>query len=411
MVLKAEKLPRAERRRQSLNELIEREQHRKTRRALVGWLVLAVAMVLGASTWYLLRPKPVPMTARFRTESVTRGDVLREVRATGRLEAITTVQVGAEISGRIASVEVEHNDRVQAGQILARFDRVALGAQLAQIEATLAASRAVLEQARTERERATRENARVSRLFATGGVAQNQQEDAQSALALAVQRVVAAEADVAARLAAYQVAKTTLDHTLVRSPIDGIVITRNVDAGQTVAASLQAPVLFTVAADLRKMHVIAAVDEADVGDVAIGQGVTFTVNAYPNRTFSGVVTQVRNSPQIIQDVVTYGTEVEVANMDLALKPGMTATVRIRTATAHDVLRVPSMAIGFVPPGSSKSTRPEVWLVSEAGLRSVAVQPGISDGEVSEVSGRGLSQGQKVIVELTPEGRAAYGIAH
>jgi HlyD family secretion protein len=411
MVLKAENLPRAERRRESLSELIEREKHRKKNRALVVWLVLTGTLLAILGTWYLLRPKPVPLPARFRTHAVTRGDVLREVRATGRLEAVTTVQVGAEISGRLATVEVEHNDRVTAGQVLARFDRVALGAQLAQIEATLAASRALLEQARTERERAVREKRRVEHLFSTGSVPEAQQDDAQSAFALAEQRVTAAQADVAARLAAYQVAKTTLDHTLVRSPIDGVVITRNVDPGQTVAASLQAPVLFTVAADLRKMHVLAAVDEADVGDVAIGQKVTFTVNAYPTRTFSGHVTQVRNSPQVIQDVVTYGTEVEVSNMDLALKPGMTATVRIRTATAENVLRVPGMALAFVPPGEQSDASTRVWILSGTSLRSVGVEPGITDGEVTEVTSEALSAGQEVIVELTPEGRAAYGIAH
>jgi HlyD family secretion protein len=336
---------------------------------------------------------------------------LRDIQATGHLEATTTVQVGAEISGRLASVEVEYNDHVQAGQVLARFDRIALTAELAQIEAGLAGSRATLEQARTERGRTLREKLRLDRLFESGGVTTADHEDGQAALTVAEQRVVAAQADVAARLAAYQVAKTKLDHTLVRSPIEGVVITRNVDPGQTVAATLQSPVLFTVAADLRKMRVIAAVDEADVGEVREGQTVSFTVSAYPTRTFSGVVTQVRNSPQLIQDVVTYGAEVDVANMDLALRPGMTATVRIRTSAARDVLRVPAMALGFVPPGQATETVPKVWGLTHEGLEPIKVESGVSDGELTQVTAPALAAGAKVVVELTPEGRRAYGIEH
>ncbi len=395
----------------SLAELIARENRRKHRRRLLVALLVAAIPLLAVAIWAVARPKPVPMAARFRSAQVTQGAIVREVHATGHLEAITTVQVGAEISGRIASVEVDHNDRVKAGQVLARFDRAALEAQLAQMQATLAAARAAVEQAKTDRERVLRDKDRIDRLFAARSLPESDRDNAAASARLADQRVAAAQAQLAAQQAAYALAKTNLEHTVIRSPIDGVVITRNVDPGQTVASMLQTPVLFTVAADLRKMHVIAAVDEADIGEVALEQAARFTVNAYPSRTFEGVVTEVRSSPQIVQDVVTYGTEVEVDNGDLALKPGMTASVRIRTAAASDVLRVPAAAFQFTPPGEKPSTEPGLWVLSGGTLRRVQATPGVSDGELTAVSPGALAVGDAIVYELTPEGRKAYGIAH
>lgn len=394
----------------SLAQLIERESLRKRRRWLFVVLGLTLGVALALGIWAAVRPRPVPAAARFRAAAVTQGDVLREVHATGRLEAVTTVQVGAEISGRIATVEVDYNDRVKAGQVLARFDRASLEAQLAQINATLAAARAGVEQAKTDRERVANDKARIDRLFASKSVSETERDNATAAARLMTQRVSAAEAQLAAQQAAYTIAKTNLDHTIIRAPIDGVVITRNVDPGQTVASMLQTPVLFTVAADLRKMHVIASVDEADIGEVAVKQTATFTVNAYPTRTFDGLVTEVRSSPQIVQDVVTYGTEVEVDNTDLSLKPGMTASVRIRTATAKGVLRVPAAAFQFSPPGEKPSADPGVWILSGGALRRVAAKAGISDGELTAVEGS-VALGDEVVYELTPEGRKAYGISH
>jgi HlyD family secretion protein len=179
---------------------------------------------------------------------------------------------------------------------------------------------------------------------------------------------------------------------------------------------LQTPVLFTVAADLRKMRVIAAVDEADVGEVGVGQAATFTVNAFQDRAFVGVVTEVRNSPVIVQDVVTYGTVVEVENVDLALKPGMTANVRIRTASARDALRAPSAALRFEPPGEATSGAQGlgVWVLDGSALRRVGVTAGVSDGEQTAIEPRvsgSLGVGEAVLTELTPLGRKAYGVGH
>ena len=403
--------PAAIPKKRSLAQLIQRENRRKhSRRLLLALFALAVP-VLAIVVWSIVRPKPVPVAARFRAATATQGDVVREVHATGHLEAITTVQVGAEISGRIATVEVDRNERVKVGQIMARFDRAALEAQLAEIKARLAASRAALEQAKTDRERVARDKVRIDQLYATKALSESDRDNVAASARLTEQRVAAAEAELAAQEAQYTLAKTNLDHTIIRAPIDGIVITRNVDPGQTVASMLQTPVLFTVAADLRKMHVIAAVDEADIGEVAVKQAATFTVNAYPNRTFDGVVTEVRSSPEIVQDVVTYGTEVEVDNTDLALKPGMTASVRIRTAVAKDVLRVPAAAFHFTPPGEKPSDAPGVWVLSGGALRRVPATSGVSDGELTGVAPGALAAGDDVLYELTPEGRKAYGIVH
>ncbi len=393
----------------SLEALVLREKRRqRTRYLRLGIAALACA-ALGVATYLWLRPKPVPLTERFRSGLVTRGDVVREVSATGRLEALTTVQVGAEISGRIASVEVDFNDRVSKGQVLARLDEEALSAQRAQSKAALAAARAALRQTHAERERARRAEQRALALFAAKSGTEVARDDASAAARVAEQLVLAAEAEVAARLAAYQLAETNVTHTAIESPIDGVVITRNVDPGQTVVAALQTPVLFTVAADLRKMQVIAAVDEADIGELERGQEAEFGVHAYPERKFKARVTEVRNAAQIVQDVVTYGVELAVDNVDLALRPGMTASVRIRTQTAADVLRVPLAALGFVPPGE-RAQGHSLWTLEGSALRALTVTPGLSDGELSQVSGRELHAGTRVLLELTPEGRSAYGLA-
>lgn len=396
---------------QSLVEIIERVKRAKRRRWLLFALVASLLPIAAVAGWASLRPKPTPLSARFRATNVSQGDVVREVHATGRLEAVTTVQVGSEISGRIATVEVDYNDAVTAGQVLARFDRAALAAQQAQILATLAAARATVEQAKTDRERSARDKERASKLYAAGVMNLSDRDNALATARLMEQRVAAAEAQVAAQQASYTLAKTNLDHTVIRAPIDGVVITRNVDPGQTVASMLQTPVLFTVAADLRKMHVIAAVDEADTGEVAVGQRATFTVNAYPNRNFEGVVTEVRNSPEVVQEVVTYGAEVEVDNGDLALKPGMTASVRIITASSQNVLRVPAAAFQFNPPGENTRQLPGVWALSGSGLRRVSLKAGISDGELTAVEPGALPVGTPIVYELTAEGRKAYGLVH
>lgn len=397
--------------RRSLADLVDAEARRQSRRRLI-WALLAVAVIAGVvGLWLAVRPRPVPVAARFRAEPASVGDVIREVRATGHVEAVTTVQVGAEISGRIATVLVDYNDVVKTGQVMARFDREALLAQQAQVLASLAAARSSLEQARTDRDHTATDFARVDALHKTGALSDAQYDDSQAAARLAAQRVAAAEANLAAEEAAYNVARTNLEHSIILAPIDGVVITRNVDPGQTVASAFQTPVLFTVAADLRKMRVIAAIDEADIGEVAVHQRATFTVNAYPDRTFEGVVTEVRNSPVIVQDVVTYGAVIEVDNLDFALKPGMTASARVRTATATASLRVPTAALRFTPPGETRLIAPGVWFLEGDVPRHVDVTPGISDGELTAITPGPVAAGRALLVDLTPAGKRFYGLAH
>ena len=397
--------------RRSLSDLVNRERARARHRRLLWWIGLALVPVVVIAAWLALRPRPVPFAARFRTQAVTQGDVVREVRATGHVEAVTTVQVGAEISGRILTVETDYNDTVKAGQVLARFDRAALEAQLAESGATLAAAKAALEQAKTDRDRTARDLSRVERMWASQTISETEHDNAIATAKLNAQRVTAAEAQIAAQQASYAIARTNLDHAIIHAPISGVVITRNVDPGQTVASVFQTPVRFTVAADLRKMRVVAAVDEADIGETKVHQHATFTVNAYPDRVFEGIVTEVRSSPVVVQDVVTYGTVVEVDNLDLALKPGMTASVRIRTASATDVLRVPTAALRFTPPNEKPSDSPALWVLENNAFTRVNVRAGVSDGETTAIDRGPIAVGRDVIVELSPEGRKVYALSH
>ena len=400
--------PEPARSRPSLTELIEREDRRGRRRrnaAIVGAAAAALAVV---GLWLLLRPRPVPLALRFKTAKVTVGDVVREVRATGHVEALTTVQVGSEVSGKLATVEVDFNDRVKAGQVMARFDRAVLGAQLAQARAALSAAQAAAAQADVDQQKAVRDLVRAERLYKQEVSSDVEFENATVASRLAEQRSSAARANLAAQQAAYDLARTNLSHAEIRSPIDGIVVTRNVDPGQTVASVFVTPVLFTVAADLSKMRVLAAVDEADIGEVEVRQRASFFVNAYPDRAFEGVVTEVRNSPVVVQDVVTYQAVIEVANPDLALKPGMTATVRIRTAAVSGAPRVPAAALRFTPPGEKEQGG--LWAIAGGKLQHLDARGGISDGELTALA-QGPAAGTEVLTELTAAGRKAYGIGH
>jgi HlyD family secretion protein len=374
------------------------------------WIGVLVALVAGSvGIFFATRPRPAPMTARFRTGVATTGDLVREVRATGRVEAVSTVSVGAEISGRVAAVEVDFNQKVKAGQVLARFDVAALEAQRAQSAAMALSAKAQLAQARSDLEQARRNKVRSDALFAQQAQAVTEHEAATTALAVAEARVAASEASFAAQTALATVARTNLDHAVIRSPIDGVIITRNIDPGQTVASMFATPVLFTVAADLRKMEVLASIDEADIAEVVVGQGAQFTVTAWQSRVFTGTVTEVRNAAKVVQDVVTYGAVLEVDNLDLALRPGMTASVRVRTGFAPATLMVPNAALRFTPPGQKKAEGPHAWLLENGELVSRPVHPGLSDGEQTAIAAGDLPLNAAVLVDLTPEGKKAYGL--
>lgn len=392
-----------------LREVIEHEQsvHRRrvVVRIVVGVMVVAAVVTLAV----LLRPKPLPLHEQFRAGAVAQGDVVREVSATGRVEARTSVEVGAQVSGRLATVDVDFNDRVTRGQVLARFDTESLDAQVAQTQASVKAASATLEQARADRKRVERQLARSRKLHAKGIEPDESLENLESAKAVANAAVKSASAQLDLQKANAKVAQTNQRYAEVRSPIDGIVISRNVEAGQTVAASFQTPVLFVIAEDLVAMEVVAAIDEADMGEVKPGQSASFTVDAYPDRTFEAVVTELRSAAKVVQNVVTYEAVLEVDNPELLLRPGMTASVKVRTATAEGVLHVPNAALRFTPPGhEAEHKKNMVWVLRDDELVPLRVVPGISDGSVTQIDDDGtLEPDDEVLVDLTVEGRKLY----
>lgn len=407
-----ETFPRRGEGRVPLPELIAREKRRARLRRLRWLSLLLLLPALGVGVWALVRPKPVPVAERFRQQVVKHGDLVREVRATGQVQAVTTVLVGAEISGRIATVDVDYNDHVTAGQVMATFDRASLEAQRSQTSALVAVARATTAQARADLAQSRRNRARADELFAQHVISSTEHEAALTSAMVAEARLRAAEAQLAAQEANAVVAKTNLDHAVIRAPIDGVVITRNVDPGQTVASVLTTPTLFTVAADLTRMEVVAAVDEGDIAEVKPEQLATFTVTAWPDRTFQGVVVEVRNAARIVQDVVSYDAVISVDNADLALKPGMTASLRIRTGEAKDVDSVPNAALHFTPPNDKRPAEGGgAWTLDGDTPVFVPVEPGLSDGEWTEVRSKALSPGRQVLVDLSPKGKVAYGVAH
>jgi HlyD family secretion protein len=315
------------------------------RRRLLWLLLVPVLLAVGS---FLLRGRAEAV--RFTTGAVDRGDVVEVVGATGTLEAVTTVQVGSQVSGTIKSLHADFNSTVKKGQVIARLDPSILEARLGQAEANLLSARANVDRARAAVEDARQKYARAKELAGQRLIADTELETAKSNHDGAVAQLKANQAAESQALANVNQSKVDLSHTVIDTPIDGVVISRNVDVGQTVAASFQAPVLFVIANDLARMRVNAAVDEADVGRVREGQEVVFHVDAFPEREFKGTVEQVRLNPTTVSNVVSYNTIVAVDNRDLLLRPGMTATVSIVVRKAENALRFPASALRFRPEG-------------------------------------------------------------
>jgi HlyD family secretion protein len=318
--------------------------------ALIGGpLAIAIALVFVFGG----RTKAAP----FVTAAVDRGDIEDVVGATGTLQAVTTVQVGSQVSGTVESLEADFNSRVSKGQVVARLDPSLLEARLSQARANLVAARANVERAKATAADTKQKYDRAKELAAESLLPQADLETAQSNYQGAVAGLRAAEAAVSQAAASVQQAQVDVTHTIIRAPIDGVVVARNVDVGQTVAASLQAPTLFVIANDLSRMQVNASIDEADIGRVRVGQDVTFRVDAHPNETFTGRVEQVRLQPVTVQNVVTYNTLISVDNSGQRLMPGMTATVSVIVRQRDDVLRIPAAALRFRPEGYQPARAP------------------------------------------------------
>jgi HlyD family secretion protein len=352
------------------------------------------------------------------TQPAKRMDMVVTVSATGNLEPTNTVDVGIEVSGTIKDVLVDYNDPVRVGQVLARLDTVKLASKVKSSKAAYQAAKAVLAESEVSLADAENEYERLQRMFkATEG---NFPSDKELDVArFAYQRAVAARkaalAQVEQAKASWQSDEDDLRKAVVVSPMNGIVLDRKVDPGQTVAASLQTPVLFTLAEDLTRMEVVVSVDEADVGSVAEGQEVTFTVDAYPQRTFEGKVTQVRLNSVIIDGVVTYEAVVAVDNTEGLLRPGMTATADIITRRVKDALMVPNAALRYRPlmkreartifsgpprgshEAASDGSEPAVWVLQEGEPVRVPVKTGDSDGVMRIILEGDLHPGDAVIV--------------
>lgn len=322
-------------------------------------LVLLAAVAAGAGYWYFNRAR---VEVAVNTVPVTRGDIIDTVGATGTVQAVTTVQVGSQVSGNIEWLGADFNSIVKKGQVVARLDPSLFDAQLQQVQANLIQARANLTRANSELDRtkvqlidAQQKFARARELSTQKLIAQSDLDAAKIAVDTTAAGVASQQASVTQSQAAVTQAQASVNqsqvnrnHTIIQAPIDGIVTQRSVDVGQTVAASMSAPTLFVIAADLTEMQVNANIDEADVGRIRPGQHVTFRVDAYPTDNFEGTVTQIRLQPVVVQNVTTYGTVITVPNKQLKLKPGMTANVKIEIAKRTNALRIPNAALRFRP---------------------------------------------------------------
>lgn len=413
----------------SVREQLGVDQHAHRSPHLGRW-VFAILLGIGlvaAVRWWTSTARPV--AAAYITQNVIRGDLRVTVTATGTLAPINQVDVGSELSGIVKTVAVDYNDRVRAGQVLARLDTTKLEAQARQIRATLDAAHARAEQALATLVEARAQLERAERLAGVQLLPPADLDAARAALKRAEAERRNAAAAVAQAEASLQATETDLTKTVIRSPITGVVLKRTIEPGQTVAASFQAPVLFTIAEDLTKMKLDIDVDEADVGQVQAGQEATFTVDAYPDRTFSARVSKVSFSSTTTGGVVTYKASLYVDNSDLLLRPGMTTTADVLVGKVSNALLVPNAALRFSPATSSQPSPPprsglfgrmmpqrsrtpaqlpaesttrgtaqRVWVLRNGDAAPMNIAVGMTDGRMTEVTGGDLEEGAPVIVQ-------------
>jgi HlyD family secretion protein len=359
-------------------------------------LTLAAVLLAGGGLFYYRSQNaakvPTPVTA-----AVTRGNVVAKVDATGTLAPVTTVQVGSQVSGTVKALAVDYNAEVRKGQVIARLDPSLFQTQVDQARATLIKSQSDVDRAKVEVDDSSSKMRRAQELYDQKLISRNDLETAQTTAMQAQAALKSAEAQVTQARASLNQAQVNLQHTIITSPIDGTVISRNVDVGQTVAASMSAPTLYVIAQDLTHMQVSASIDESDIGRIQNGQLVTFRVDAYPQQTFRGTVKQVRLDAKTDQNVVSYTTMIDVPNEDLRLKPGMTANVTVQIAASENVLRVPNSALRFAP-------TPELF----AALGQEPPQQLAGGGRGRGVAGTaGQTEGRERFAQLTPEERAQF----
>ncbi len=403
------------------------------KRLLIVTLVLA-SFAISAGAYYELRASPAAV--RFETVRATRGDLVANVICTGTLQAIRTVEVATQANGIVKELDADFNSVVHKGQVVARLDPALIQAQIDQGRAQLGKARTDVDRLQVAADEAQRQLERADALAAKQLLDPSDAETTRVAAAQAKADLDAGKAAVAEAQAAVDQNLINLEHTVITSPIDGIVVARNVDVGQTVVSNMQAQTLFQIAEDLSKMQVDTTVDESDIGPVREGDAVSFTVDTYPGETFTGTVQQVRLSPQLDQDVVSYDTVIAVPNPTLRLRPGMTANVTIHVDARHDVLRVPATALHFRPndelfallhqnvpsaahsgawnrTGSRSSSAAggraladarTVWVLRDGRLVPARVEFGLSDGALTEVAGGDVRAGDAVVTNAIEGGK-------
>lgn len=399
------------------------------RRRYWPWLIALVVLV-SLLSWLIWSGRGRDGSVDYRTAEVRRGDLTIKVTATGSLQPVTQVDVGTEVSGTIQSVEVDFNDRVERGQVLARLDPDQSEAKERQSAAALKLAQAQVDEARATVSETANKLRRTRDLIAKRLASPEELDTAEAAAERAAAALAVALAKVEQSRAQLDADRRTLEKTVIRSPIDGIVLKRDVEPGQTVAASLQTPVLFTLAENLTQMELKVDVDEADVGQVAEGQSALFTVDAYPRRTFPATITQVRFAPETVNGVVTFGALLAVDNTDLSLRPGMTATADILVREERDLVLAPNAALRFKPPmarsrepqrnllsmllpgppraartrsGDSVDKGARVWILRDGEPVPIQIEPGLTDGLMTQIMGDALAPGDRVLVDVKPAG--------
>ncbi|MGB8326602.1 MAG: efflux RND transporter periplasmic adaptor subunit [Steroidobacteraceae bacterium] len=398
------------------------------------WLSVGAGLVaLAALAWFFFG-RGAADTTSYLTAAVDRGDVVAKVSASGSLSALVTVDVGTQVSGRVQSLLADFNSQVKKGELIAKIDPALFQGAVAQARASVVAGEGNLARLAVQADDARRQSERARQMFDQRLISENDRDTALTAARAADAAVRQARGQLEQAQSALQQAETNLRYTDIRAPTDGIVISRAVNVGQTVAASLAAPVLFTIAQDLRLMEVHTNVSESDIGRLQPGMPASFTVDAYPGETFRGTIRDIRNAPQVVQNVVTYDAVIDVSNADLKLKPGMTASVTVISARRDGVLRIPNSALRFRPPsadgakngsGSVGAARPTgggrparsepagdervAWALIGKSMARRRVQTGLTDGTFTEIVGGELAEGDQVITSMSG-GTAAGGSA-
>ena len=357
---------------------------------------IAAIIVAVAAGYGVIGSKQV----KYETKELKTCTITQYVEASGTINPVNTVSVGSTVSGLIKAIYVDYNSEVKKGQLLAQIDPANFEAQVQQNQAQINNAMANLAKLQAVADYNEKQYQRYKNLYAKNFVAKSELDEKYSTYLSDIAQINAAKAQISQYQASLKTAQTNLGYTQIIAPVDGTVISREIDLGQPVAASFQAPELFTIAQDLTKMQIEVSVSEADIGKVKEGQDVTYTLDGYPDTNFEGKVTQVRLSPTTVSNVVTYTVIVEVDNEDLKLKPGMTANVSIITNKSEDVLCAPNLALKFTPDISGPKYKQQgIWIIENGKPKRVDIQTGASDDNVTEIIANGLQNGDKVIMSI------------